>query len=60
MAAGDAFEPQNGCSIELGYRPPYQRDRILGFLGMRAIPGVELVRDGSCWRTVRMCAPMQA
>jgi AraC family transcriptional regulator, regulatory protein of adaptative response / DNA-3-methyladenine glycosylase II len=30
-------------TVRLGYRPPYDWDAIVGFLRMRAIPGVEVV-----------------
>lgn len=42
-----------GVTLALGYRPPYQWQAILEFLASRAIPGVELVRDGEYLRTVR-------
>ncbi len=38
---------------DLPYQPPYQWDRLLGFLAGRAIEGVELVRHGAYWRVVR-------
>lgn len=41
-----------GITLSLGYRPPYRWDAILAFLGGRAIPGVEAVRDGAYHRTV--------
>ena len=44
--------PEN-ISVMLGYRPPYQWERLLDFLGQRAIPGVESVSDGTYMRTVR-------
>ena len=43
------------CRFFLPYTPPYRWDRMLSFLAMRAIPGVETVRDGSYLRTVRVC-----
>lgn len=33
--------------LRLGYRPPYDFPGLLGFLRTRALPGVELVDDGS-------------
>ena len=39
-------------TVSIGYRPPYQWEMILGFLSMRAIPGVESVADGEYRRTV--------
>jgi AraC family transcriptional regulator of adaptative response / DNA-3-methyladenine glycosylase II len=38
--------------LRLGYRPPYDWDAILGFLGQRAIEGVETVVDGCYRRTI--------
>lgn len=39
--------------VGLGYRAPYQWERILRFLGERAIDGVEVVKDQKYYRTVR-------
>ncbi len=39
-------------TLKLGYRPPYAWDTLLGFLETRAIPGVEIVKDGSYYRTL--------
>ncbi len=36
-------------SLRLGYRPPFDWERVLAYLSGRAIPGVEKV-DGSCYR----------
>lgn len=41
-------------TLKLAYRPPYAWDRVLGFLQMRAIPGVEVVRDGAYYRVARI------
>jgi AraC family transcriptional regulator of adaptative response / DNA-3-methyladenine glycosylase II len=41
-------------SFRLGYRPPFDWERILGFLARRATPQVELVQDGAYFRTVRL------
>lgn len=35
-------------SVRLAYRPPYDWDAMLSFLGARAIPGVEIV-SGECY-----------
>ena len=44
-----------GClAVSLGYRPPYDWDRMLEFLAMRVIPGVEAVEGGAYLRTVRL------
>ena len=48
-----AAHPQ-AITLLLGYRPPYQWDRLLAFLQARAIPGVERVTDETYARTVRM------
>ena len=40
--------------IRLAYRAPIDAGRMLGFLGARAIPGVEEVRDGCYRRTVSL------
>lgn len=40
--------------FKLDYRPPYDWDAVLGFLGLRAVPGVEVVRDGAFARTVSL------
>jgi AraC family transcriptional regulator of adaptative response / DNA-3-methyladenine glycosylase II len=37
---------------KLGYRPPYDWAAVLQFLAPRAVPGVELVRDGAFLRAV--------
>lgn len=46
-----------GAVIALPYAEPYAWERILGFLALRAIPGVEAVDDGAYWRTVQVDAP---
>jgi AraC family transcriptional regulator of adaptative response / DNA-3-methyladenine glycosylase II len=38
-------------NLQLAYRPPFQWNALLGFLGKRAIPGVEEVRNGAYRRT---------
>lgn len=43
-------------TLALGYRPPYQWERILNFLKARAIRGVEIVQNGEYARTVRLPA----
>ncbi len=40
-------------TLALGYRPPYRWEELLSFLAARAIPGVELVKNGEYLRTVR-------
>ncbi len=39
-------------TLKLPYKPPYDWDAILAFLGKRAIPGVEVVEAGSYARAV--------
>ena len=46
--------PAGEVTIGLGYRPPYRWEKIMEFLSMRAIPGVETVRDGKYMRTVSL------
>ena len=52
--AKDGERKAVGVTLGLGYRPPYQWDRLLKFLSYRAIPGVEIVRDGVYYRTARL------
>lgn len=52
---GQADRPEGqNISLMLGYRPPYDWERLLAFLAPRAIPGVEIVRDSAYYRTVRL------
>lgn len=46
----------NEITLTLGYRPPYQWDQMLDSLNLRAIAGIEVVRDGEYLRTVSMPA----
>ena len=41
-----------GLRFRLRYRPPFDWDALLAFLGPRAIPGVECVSDGSYRRSI--------
>jgi len=41
-------------TLRLRYRPPYDWDSMLSYLQARAIPGVEVVENGSYWRTVEV------
>jgi AraC family transcriptional regulator of adaptative response / DNA-3-methyladenine glycosylase II len=45
---------QAELQLKLAYRPPYDWQAILQFLGARAIPGVEWVDGEQYWRTVKM------
>jgi AraC family transcriptional regulator, regulatory protein of adaptative response / DNA-3-methyladenine glycosylase II len=42
-----------GLPLDLPYRPPFAVDALLSFLGARAVPGVEVIRDGTYRRGVR-------
>lgn len=50
--AGGAKGQDRSMTLALGYRPPYQWQQMLDFLALRAIPGVEAIRDGEYLRTV--------
>lgn len=56
LRKGTSQEERSTCDVSLllCYRPPYLWDRILKFLADRAITGVDLVRDDTYWRTVRL------
>jgi AraC family transcriptional regulator, regulatory protein of adaptative response / DNA-3-methyladenine glycosylase II len=49
-----AASPEFGVTLRLRYRPPYDWDSMLDFLRARAIPGVEVVDNGSYLRTIGM------
>ncbi|MBK7976782.1 MAG: helix-turn-helix domain-containing protein [Deltaproteobacteria bacterium] len=49
----DPGEPGT-LALRLGYRPPLDWETMLAFLAGRAIPGVELVADGTYRRTVTL------
>ncbi|MDR1314923.1 MAG: helix-turn-helix domain-containing protein [Deltaproteobacteria bacterium] len=55
--AADGERADAGLSLSLGYRPPYRWDEILGFLGARALAGVEKVAGGEYMRAARIAAP---
>jgi AraC family transcriptional regulator, regulatory protein of adaptative response / DNA-3-methyladenine glycosylase II len=48
--------PASMLSFDLAYRPPYDWDAMLEFLGRRAIAGVEAIDRRTYLRTVRVCA----
>lgn len=50
-------EPAAHIDLTLSYRPPYQWDAMLAFLASRAIPGVELIEDGTYARAVVLPGP---
>ncbi|MGH7051036.1 MAG: DNA-3-methyladenine glycosylase family protein [Acetobacteraceae bacterium] len=41
-------------TLTLPFKPPYDWDALIGFLGPRAIPGVECVRSGAYLRTIAL------
>lgn len=43
-----------GVVLRLAYRPPYDWPGMLDFLALRAVPGVEAVREGRYSRTLRI------
>lgn len=45
---------ETDITLRLRYRPPYDWESMLGFLETRAIPGVEVVENGSYRRTVQI------
>ena len=45
-----------GYSFQLRYRPPFEWERLLGFLAGRAIPGVESVDGGVYRRSIAIAA----
>jgi AraC family transcriptional regulator of adaptative response / DNA-3-methyladenine glycosylase II len=49
-----ARAPSDRLAFDLGYRPPYDWDAMLGFLEKRAIAGVESVDRRTYLRTVRI------
>ncbi len=51
---GHTPEREAPLEVRLSYRPPFDWDGLLGFFRQRALPGVELVTEGSYSRTVRL------
>jgi AraC family transcriptional regulator, regulatory protein of adaptative response / DNA-3-methyladenine glycosylase II len=52
--SSNSASPEAGVTLRLRYRPPYDWNSMLDFLGARAIPGVEIVENGSYLRTIGM------
>ena len=52
--AAIATKRAGGVTLRLRYRPPYDWESMLAYLRARAIPGVEVVENGSYLRTVGM------
>ncbi len=46
--------PAGEVTVLLRYRPPYDWDAMLAFLRLRAIPGVEVIDQGSYARTIEI------
>ena len=46
--------PPGSLVLRLAYRAPFAARELLGFLGARAVPGVEELRDGTYRRTLRL------
>ncbi len=51
-ASTDSATAESGVTLRLRYRLPYDWDSMLAFLEARAIPGLELVENGTYLRTV--------
>ena len=53
--------PKNFAEVafQLNYRSPFDWERLIDFLGARAIPNVEVVEDGIYSRTVRVSRKQQ-
>ena len=54
--AGAGALANDALTLQLDYRPPFDWDALLRFLGARAIAGVEHVHDEAYVRTVRLGA----
>ncbi len=53
-ASAGAAGAETGVTIRLRYRPPYDWESMIEYLQARAIPGVEIVENGSYQRTVEI------
>lgn len=47
-----AYKKDETILLQIGYRPPYRFDLLLNFLKFRAIKGVEVIENGSYFRTL--------
>ena len=54
QVTGDNIPAGESSTLQLSYRPPYDWDGILAFLGARALKGAEAMVDGHYLRTVRL------
>ena len=52
--AGDRSEESGALSLRLPYRAPLDAEGLIAFLGLRAVPGIEQVHDGSYRRSLRL------
>ncbi|MGH7084703.1 MAG: AlkA N-terminal domain-containing protein, partial [Acetobacteraceae bacterium] len=52
--APDAPPATAPVTLTLPFKLPYDWDALIGFLGPRAIPGVECVRSGAYLRTIAL------
>ena len=50
--AEEPVDTTGAVAVKLGYRPPYDWEAILSFLGAQAIPGIEAVSSGRYSRTI--------
>jgi AraC family transcriptional regulator of adaptative response / DNA-3-methyladenine glycosylase II len=51
---GKGKREAGSLSVHLAYRPPYDWDAMLSFLGHRAVPGVEVVSGNSYARSIAL------
>jgi AraC family transcriptional regulator of adaptative response / DNA-3-methyladenine glycosylase II len=54
LAHHSEVRPENEYVFALSYRSPFEWDRMLRFLSLRAIPGVELVEESRYRRTISL------
>jgi AraC family transcriptional regulator of adaptative response / DNA-3-methyladenine glycosylase II len=54
--AADAPVLGKSFTLQLAYRPPFDWDGLIAFLGARVMKGVESIHDGAYMRTVRLGA----
>jgi AraC family transcriptional regulator, regulatory protein of adaptative response / DNA-3-methyladenine glycosylase II len=55
-SAASRTDRDAAVTLQLRYRPPYDWDSILAFLQARAIPGLEIIDNGTYARTVEIDA----
>ncbi len=51
---GERTDEGGALSLRLPYRSPLDGQDLIGFLALRAVPGIEEVRDGSYRRSLRL------